>query len=169
MGKIKIKSDREMLAELQLSEQDPAFMESLIEEYIIVWKELDPACTRFVPVTQLPTLLRLLDTPLGVGPNGSLYKMIVRCAGVSLRKHRFPPCRRFIRCVHFTELLHGLLHYLFGADVPEGLTELTKEMHTNIQTRIGINVEEVMERVNTYRRHTLTDGGLDVNCPAFCV
>jgi hypothetical protein len=77
----KIKSDRELLAALQMNERDPAFMSTLIGEYTVVWATLDPHETGFIPVVKLPELLRRLDEPLGVGPLGSLYKMTVRCAG----------------------------------------------------------------------------------------
>lgn len=142
----RIKTDHELLSSLQLTESEPAFMETLIGEYVDIWQTLDPNATRFVPVVKLPEILRRLDTPLGVGPQGSLYKMIVRCAGVTLRKHRFPPNPKFERCVHFSELLHGLLHYLFGAEVPDGLTHVTTEVRAKVEKSIGIIVAEHMER-----------------------
>merc|ERR1712070_406870 len=116
----------------------------MIEKYSLVWRDLDPKATHFIPCDLLPHLLKKLDAPLGCGEEATAHECLDKMKDLNLKVSRGQ--------AHFVETFMALVTnaYQIAEMDPEMYNKIVEELVDSFPSLTEVDPTAEKDAIHTF-------------------
>jgi len=115
-----------------------------VEAYSLLWRDLDPKATHFIPCDMLPQILKKLDKPLGAGMDASAHDVMELMRELNLKVSHGQ--------AHFVETFMAMVSHAYNVDeLDPGLyNEIVKEVVDSFPSLTGVDLDQERDAISTF-------------------
>ena len=115
-----------------------------MEAYSLLWRDLDPKATHFIPCDMLPQILKKLDKPLGAGRDASAHDVMELMRELNLKVSRGQ--------AHFVETFMAMVSHAYNVDeLDPGLyNEIVNELVDSFPTLTSVDPDQERDAISTF-------------------